>query len=211
MKTDDLIRALAADARPVRSFASTLALALVFGVVAAACVFAWRLSPRPGLLALLGEWRLLLKFAVTLSLAASAVVLALRLSQPGATVARAARALLLPVLLLAAGVAAELATTPAAAWGAELVGRYAIYCATLIPMIAAPALGALLLALRRGAPTRPTLAGAAAGLAAGGIGAALYALHCVDDSPLFLLAWYSIAVAVVTAAGALVGSRLLRW
>ncbi|UJX46104.1 NrsF family protein [Xanthobacter sp. YC-JY1] len=211
MKTDDLIRALAADARPVRSFRSTLALALVVGVVAAACVFALRLSPRPHLLALLVEWRLAFKFAVTLSLAAVALVLALRLSQPGARVGRAARALLVPAMLLAAGVAAELVTTPASQWRHELVGRYAIYCTTLIPMIAAPALGALLLALRRGAPTHPTLAGAAAGLAAGGIAAALYALHCVDDSPLFFLTWYSIAVAAVTAVGALVGSRLLRW
>lgn len=211
MKTDDLIRALAADARPVRSFAGTLALALVLGAVAAACVFAWLLAPRPHLLALMTDWRLVFKFAVTLSLAASAVLLGMRLSLPGAPVARAALALLVPALLLAAGVAAELVTTPASDWRAELVGRYAIYCTTLIPMIAAPVLGALLLALRRGAPTRPTLAGAAAGLAAGGIGAALYALHCVDDSPLFVLAWYSIAVAVVTAVGALVGSRLLRW
>ncbi|WP_418903292.1 NrsF family protein [Xanthobacter autotrophicus] len=33
----------------------------------------------------------------------------------------------------------------------------------------------------------------------------------MDDSPLFFLTWYSIAVAAVTAVGALVGSRLLRW
>lgn len=211
MKTDDLIRALAADARPGWRLSSAFALALVVGVVAAAGVFALNLSPRPHLFALLVEWRLVFKFAVTLSLAASALVLALRLSQPGVSAARAGRALLVPVLMLAAGVAAELVTTPASQWRTELVGRYAVYCTTLIPLIAAPALGALLLALRRGAPTRPALAGAAAGLAAGGIGAALYALHCVDDSPLFVLAWYGIAVAVVTAVGALAGSRLLRW
>lgn len=72
-------------------------------------------------------------------------------------------------------------------------------------------LGALLLALRRGAPTSPVRAGAVASLAAGAIGAALYALHCVDDSPLFVLAWYGLAIGIVTAAGAALGRRILAW
>jgi hypothetical protein len=78
-------------------------------------------------------------------------------------------------------------------------------------LIAAPVLIAALAALRRGAPTRPTLAGAVAGLAAGGLGATLYAAHCTDDSPLFVMAWYVPAIAIVTIAGALAGARLLRW
>ena len=55
------------------------------------------------------------------------------------------------------------------------------------------------------------LAGAAAGLLAAGIGATLYATHCQSDSPLFVAVWYVIATAIVTAAGAILGSRLLRW
>jgi hypothetical protein len=43
------------------------------------------------------------------------------------------------------------------------------------------------------------------------VGAALYALSCPDDSPLFVATWYSIAIAVVTAASAYIGSRTLRW
>ena len=54
-------------------------------------------------------------------------------------------------------------------------------------------------------------AGAVAGLAAGGIAAAIYAWHCPDDSPLFLATWYSLAIAIVVAAGFLLGRRLLRW
>ena len=42
-------------------------------------------------------------------------------------------------------------------------------------------------------------------------GATLYAFHCFDDSPLFVATWYTLATLVVTAAGALVGRRLLRW
>ena len=37
-----------------------------------------------------------------------------------------------------------------------------------------------------GVPTRPALAGAVAGLLAGGLAASFYAAHCTDDSPLFV-------------------------
>ncbi|MGE0341338.1 MAG: NrsF family protein, partial [Xanthobacteraceae bacterium] len=66
-------------------------------------------------------------------------------------------------------------------------------------------------ALRYGAPTQPTLAGAIAGLAAGGIAATFYALNCNNDSPLFVATWYPIAIGIVVLAGATIGSRLLRW
>jgi hypothetical protein len=32
-----------------------------------------------------------------------------------------------------------------------------------------------------------------------------------DDSPLFMAAWYVIAVVIVALAGAILGARLLRW
>ena len=41
--------------------------------------------------------------------------------------------------------------------------------------------------------------------------ATLYAAHCTDDSPLFIAAWYSLAIAFVTVVGAVIGSRALRW
>ncbi|MFS8037548.1 NrsF family protein [Xanthobacter sp. AM11] len=211
MKTEDLIRGLAADMRPGRSLEGGLALGVLAGVGAAALLFALILAPRPGLLPLLAEWRIVLKFAVTLPLAAASLMLALRLSRPAADAGRWALLLLLPVAVLVAGVVAELAATPPATWRSDLIGRYAPYCVSLIPLLAAPVLGALLLALRRGAATRPAVAGAAAGLAAGGLAAAIYALHCVDDSPLFMLAWYSLAVVIVTAAGAVLGRRILAW
>jgi hypothetical protein len=74
-----------------------------------------------------------------------------------------------------------------------------------------PLLVAALFGLRHGAPTRPALAGAMAGLLSAGLAATLYASHCTDDSPLFVMTWYSIATALVTAIGALAGSRLLRF
>jgi hypothetical protein len=72
-------------------------------------------------------------------------------------------------------------------------------------------LAVFLAALRHGAPTRPRLAGAVAGLLAGGIAATFYAAHCTDDSPLFVATWYSIAIAGLVALGAICGRRVARW
>jgi hypothetical protein len=50
-----------------------------------------------------------------------------------------------------------------------------------------------------------------AGLAAGGISAFVYVLHCTDDSLAFVALWYGLTLALCTAVGALLGPRLLRW
>jgi hypothetical protein len=86
-----------------------------------------------------------------------------------------------------------------------------MHCLVAIPAFSIPTLAALLYAMRESAPSNPTLAGAMAGLAAAGIAATYYASNCTDDSPLFVATWYTLAVAVVATAGALIGRRLLRW
>jgi len=115
-----------------------------------------------------------------------------------------------PILLLT-GVAVELWRQPAATWGRLLIGHNAVHCLSLVPMLSLPLVVCLLLALRRAAPLKPGVAGATAGLVAGGVGSMLYALTCPDDSPLFVATWYSIAIAVVAGGAAWVGNRLLRW
>jgi hypothetical protein len=74
-----------------------------------------------------------------------------------------------------------------------------------------PILAGLIYVSRHGAPERPALAGALAGILSAGLAATLYATHCTDDSPLFVITWYSIAVGLMAAIGALAGSRFLRW
>lgn len=92
-----------------------------------------------------------------------------------------------------------------------MIGLNPLFCLVFLPVLSLAPLAGLLWALRKGAPENPTRAGAAAGLAAGAIAAAVYAWHCPDDSPLFLATWYTIAIALVTGAGALLGRHLLRW
>ena len=73
MKTDDLIRALAADHAPTRlPLRTAVTLALAIGIALAVIQFLWLLGPRPGALAALTSWRFCFKFAYTILLAASA-------------------------------------------------------------------------------------------------------------------------------------------
>jgi hypothetical protein len=212
VKTGDLIRALAADSE-VRAMplGRALALALIPGLAIALGLHFAVLGLRPHLLTLLGEPRLVFKLCLTILLVALSSPLVLRLVRPGASVRRAALMLAIVPALLAAGNLAELLAVPAAEWGQRLVGTNAIFCLKTIPFLSTAPLVASLLALRQGAPEHPGLAGAVAGLFAGAIGAALYATHCPDDSPLFVAAWYSLAIGFVAAIGALAGFRLLRW
>jgi hypothetical protein len=212
MRTEDLVHALAADhetrsAAPGRVFA----LALVAGFVVAAAMFALTLGPRGDFMAALGTARFLIKFVETGALAATAVMLTLRLMRPGAPTAAATVALAVAPAILVLAVAAEMTLVPADAWSTRLVGSYALVCLTSIPLLAMPLFIAAFYALRHGAPTRPRLAGAVAGLLAGGLGASLYGAHCIDDSPLFVATWYTIAIGIVALAGSLAGPRVLRW
>ena len=212
MKTEQLIRALSADAATrLLPVGRAFALALAAGAAVAAILFAVRLGPRPDIAIVALDPRFLFKFVVTLVLAATALALALRLARPGAETAFWTVALAVAPLLLALGVVAELAFTPSGTWGMNLQGKNWLYCLTYVPLLSVPLLAAALVALRHGAPTRPALAGAVAGLLAGGLGAALYAAHCTDDSPLFVATWYTIAIAGVTVLGGLVGRFMLRW
>ena len=212
MKTDDLIVALTADAGSVSPpIKRTLWLAAGIGAIGAAILFFSILGPRPNLAASLGEPRFLFKWLLTLTLVASAMVLVLRLARPETVPSDKFLALVAAPALLAVGIAAELISFPSSDWMRNMVGSNALVCMVFIPMLSGLPLAALIYALRQGAPAQPVLAGAVAGLAAAGIGAALYATHCQDDSPLFMAVWYVIAVAIVALAGAVLGARLLRW
>lgn len=209
MRTDSLIRAIVADRQTPPSPGRGLLIALAIGLAVSAAAFAIVLGPRPDIAAAAATPRFLLKFVETLLLAATAALLVLRLARPGAPVP--IMAILAAPLLLAAAVLAELALVPAAQWQARLVGSNSLICLTAVPLLSLPILGAALYGLRQGAPTRAGLTGAVAGLLASGLAATLYAMHCTDDSPLFVAVWYSAAIAIVTLIGAVAGSRVLRW
>jgi hypothetical protein len=115
------------------------------------------------------------------------------------------------VALLALGVGGEMMMPQRLPMMTRLVGNNAMVCLSAIPLLSLPLLAAALIGLRQGAPSRPMLAGALAGLLSAGLGATLYAAHCTDDSPLFVATWYTLATALMTALGALAGAKVLRY
>ena len=78
-------------------------------------------------------------------------------------------------------------------------------------MLSVPVFVAVVWAMQGLAPTRLRLAGAAAGLVSGSLGALVYALHCPELAAPFLGPWYLLGVLIPAGVGALLGPRLLRW
>jgi len=212
METDQLIRTLAADnAQRERPVGFVLAMALLAAApVSVAMLFAG-LGVRPDFMTAMRNPFFDLKFVVTLALAIPAIAFSLHLSRPEASLRGWKWLLLIPVGLLVAGIASEMMMPQRLPMMTRLVGNNSRLCMTAIPLMSLPLLVAALIGLRHGAPTRPAVAGAIAGLLSAGLAATLYASHCTDDSPLFVATWYTIAVALVTAIGALAGSRVLRF
>jgi hypothetical protein len=212
VKTSQLIDALAADPRaPGPSLGGRFFLALCVGALVSACLFMASIGPRADVADAARTLRFDLKFVDSLALTLPAALLAWRLLRPDARPRLLVLTFLVPFLLLAAGVAAELTLVPQDLWGTKLIGSNAIHCLTIIPLLSIAPLAAMLFAMREGAPQSPKIAGALAGVAAAGIAATLYASNCPDDSPLFVASWYPLATIVVSIVGAFAGDRLLRW
>jgi hypothetical protein len=212
VKTSELIAALSADPvpEPIR-LGRRVALALAIGFVGSVALYCLMLGPRPDIAAGAETMRFWMKCVDSIAFALPTLLLTLRLSRPDAKPGALALWLLAPLLLLAAGVVAELALTPQSAWMSRLMGANAVHCTITIPMLAAPVLAALIVALRAGAPLHPALTGAMAGAAAAGVGALVYASSCPDDSPLFVATWYPLATLICMGIGGLAGRRFLVW
>lgn len=211
MKTDELVRMLAADTTPEPPPGRQLLRATIPAAAVALALFVAQAGLRPDILQALGSSRFLFKLVASAVLAVVSTAALLRAARPQPGLGRWSAWLLLPAALIIAAVGMELASLPRQQWAQAAAGTHASNCLQLIPALAAAPLLACLLMLRRAAPARPAVAGAIAGLASAGFGALLYATHCPDDSPLFVAIWYSGATTIVVAIGALVGSRLLRW
>jgi hypothetical protein len=212
METDQLIRTLAADnterARPV---GFVLALSLVAAAPVSVLMFFATLGIRPDVMTAMHNPFFDLKFAVTLALAIAATAVSLHLSRPEALLRGWALLLLIPAGILAAGIGGEMMMPQRLPMMTRLIGNNSRACMTAIPFMSLPLLAGALVGLRHGAPARPAVAGAIAGMMSAGFAATLYASHCTDDSPLFVATWYTIATALVSAIGALAGSKLLRF
>ena len=212
MDTDQLIRTLSADnAHRARPVGLALMLALLAAAPISLLMFFAELGVRPDVMVAMRNPFFDLKFAVTLALAISAIAVSLHLSRPEVSLRGFGWLLLAPVGILAAAIGGEMMMPQRLPMMTRLVGKNWWTCLLAIPLMELPRLAGALIGLRHGAPARPAVAGAIAGLLSAGLAATLYASHCTDDSPLFVATWYTIATALVTAIGALIGAKLLRY
>jgi hypothetical protein len=212
MKTADLISALAADSRPVEPapVMGLLAAASLLGAFATGLVLAAWLGLRPlGPAVHTGPFWM--KAAYTLALGLAGFLLACRLARPGSRPGRLPMIALLAMLVMLGLSVLELSRAPPGSMRSILMGHTAAVCSLRILVLSVPVYFGAIFALRRLAPTRLALTGAAAGMLAGGLGASVYGLYCDESAATFVVMWYTLGIAASAAVGALIGSRLLRW
>ncbi len=213
MKTQEFVQMLASGAGAVdRKRGAFVGSGLIAIGVAAGVVFC---------LALLGANAQLARYATLPSFwvrevfcaAMAAVGLAAwsRLMQPGRALGPIPKALAGILAALWVGALFAILDAPPHTRVALLMGSTALVCPFLIGLTALPIFVALVFAARRLAPTRLRASGAACGLAAGGLGALAYTLHCPELALAFLAVWYVLGIALTCCIGALLGPALLRW
>jgi hypothetical protein len=213
MKTDDLIAMLSTNVEPVDHRRETLKLAaaLTIGAVFAVGAMMLALGIRSDLTNADALKSLYLKLLFAGIVVVIAAISLSKLMRPGGERGTSIALAVLPfaaVMLLAA---INLAFAPASYWNKMILGDRWLECLLSIPVIAIVPFAVIVWLVRRMAPTNLVRAGAFAGLVAGALSAAGYALHCTDDSLPFVALWYGGTIALCTAAGAALGPRLLRW
>jgi hypothetical protein len=213
MKTDDLISMLAAGAGAVPPHAAErrYAKAIGCGTLGALVLMLSLLRIREDLAeaALLPMFWLKIGFVASLMLASLFAVL--RLSRPGARLDWVPLVIAAPILAMwAIAVQALLQADPSQRTDLFLGATWSV-CPVLIALISVPAFVAVIWAMKGLAPTRPRLAGFAAGLLSGATAALVYCLHCPEMDAPFIGFWYVLGMFIPAGLGAALGNRLLRW
>ena len=213
MKTDALIDKLSGQAAPVSAGAMTHALLLGLGggvLVSFVLMQVW-LGIRPDLMPAMHTAMYWMKFFYTLLFAAAGFWTLERLSRPGAASRTQMILEALPFAIVAAWASTKLMMAPMEARMPMLMGSSHQVCPERIVILALPVFIGVFWGLRKAAPTRPIISGAAAGLLAGATGAFIYALHCDENAAAFVALWYTLGIAAMGALGAVLGRSLLRW
>ena len=213
MKTDDLISMLSTGVAPVDpNFASKrFQIALAGGSAMALLVLAalYGINPHLRDAAMLPMfWA---KFAFPAALLLVGLLLTARVSTPGRPWKASAQSVMLPLLAMFLLATVVLLNAAPQERLPLVLGKTWTVCAVSIAVVSSPVLLAAFWAVRGLAPTQLRLAGASAGLLAGGLGTVIYALHCQEMAAPFIAVWYTAGILLTSAMGALLGPRLLRW
>jgi hypothetical protein len=213
MKTDDLVTMLATGSGAAEPDAATrrYAMAIGWGGFGALLLMAVLLGVRQDIGQAATQPMFWVKLGYVLCLAVASLFALSRLSRPGLSLAAVAPALAVPLLLIWTLAIFSLTSANPTERESLLFGKTWTSCPFRIAMLSVPVFVAVTWALKGLAPTRLSLAGGAAGLASGAIGAVVYTLHCREMGAPFLATWYVLGVLIPAGIGSLLGPRVLRW
>lgn len=211
MRTEQLIRVIAADDLPPQPITPRLlgwggVTLLLCGAVALTV-----LGLRPQLGQALTHPVTAMKWLLPLLVGAASLAGALALTRPQTRRVPSVRVAASVGVVAGLWLAVALLGTPVDRIWPEMRGQTSLVCLLTVTGMSLPTLAVVLAILREGASPAPARSGALAGLAVGGFATFIYAFRCDQDQPLFFLTWYSLAMLISMAVGALAGRRLLRW
>lgn len=213
MKTDELIAMLAsgADAVEPHILPRRYLLALGWSLSFTMLLMLILLGVRPDIAEAVHLTMFWMKLAFPSLLLIGALLATVRLSRPGVRLGQVPIAIAGPVIAVWLLSALVLINAAPEDQHQLIFGGTWASCPITIAALSVPLFCALIWAMRGFAPTRPALAGAAAGLLAGAGGALVYALHCPEMAAPFLGVWYVLGMAIPAAIGAVLGPWTLRW
>ncbi len=213
MKTDELILLLSNVQQPIdaRLLNRLVWVAAVVSLLSVAMLVVVTLGPRADLSAAIALGFVQAKALLGASVALVALLAFERSLRPGRATGGRLALMALPFVALAIWAGVDLAQAPAAQWASIALGRWWLSCLLALLVYALAPFVAMIAVARQGAPVRPRLTGACAGLGSAGLATIAYSLHCPEDSAPFIASWYSLAMACTAALGAMTFPRLARW
>ena len=213
MKTEDWVSMLATgvEAIDAKWAARRYLLGITGGLLGALALTGGILRLNPALSHAVVEPMFWVREAYCAALALLGFAAVTRLARPGIRLGLAPAGVVTVVMVMWIFAATVLLRAPAENRSHLLFGKTAAVCPFLIALVAMPVFIAFFWVLRGLAPTHLRLAGAAAGFAAGSLGALVYSLHCPELAAPFLGTWYLLGMLIPTSLGAWLGPRLMRW
>ena len=212
MQTERLLDVLTADLpRTSRSLSMRIGAVVAMASITVGLGFFALYGGRDEGFETLGLVRFIAKLTLLVSLVIGLWYVVNRAGRPVKLTARDLRPLGLVLVLWALVIGAEAWLSPRELWPILMWGQNYELCLQAVPAMGLPILIALLFVLRNAAPAEPIVAGALCGLFSGAVAGMIYALHCPDDSSFFVVVWYGLGMACLTALGCLMARRFLQW
>lgn len=213
MKTDDLIDRLAADLRPIHPMAlgRLLVFCLLPGLILSAAMIFFGHGLRPDLAQAIVTPAFWVKSIYPLALALIGLCALMVVARPGGVPRSAGLASLLLYLAVAALGLWQLHVSTSNNYPNLIFGISYWLCPFIILAAAVPVYAALILFLRRAAPTHINLTGFVVGLTAGAVGAWTYSWGCIENGLPFVAIWYTSGIVLSGLIGRCLSPRLIRW